>query len=277
MRCVPLSFISAFAICFIASQIVLAQSNPENASVTKPLQRNDPNSVLAHQQLINKTTQGQIDIYFVGDSITRRWGATDYPHFLAHWNKSFYGWNAANFGWGGDTTHNILWRMLNGEFEELSPKVIVLQAGTNNLPRSGIAGKEQVDEIVSSIKSITDVFHRKAPSAAIVITGVFPRTQNRDLQSAIEQINKQIASFADGKKIRFLSINDQIANAEGNLLDGMSSDGLHLEISGYEVWAAALKPIFTELLGPPSTEDKSPPPTGDPSAIAKGAKPAPTK
>ena len=48
----------------------------------------------------------------------------------------------------------------------------------------------------------------------------------------------------------------------------MSSDGLHLELKGYEVCAAALKPIFMEILGTPASEDQAPPPTGDPSATA---------
>ena len=34
----------------------------------------------------------------------------------------------------------------------------------------------------------------------------------------------------------------------------------------YQVWANALKPILTELLGPPAKEDNAPAPTGDPSA-----------
>jgi hypothetical protein len=56
---------------------------PETAEATwpadKPMQRTDANSMLAHQQLLEKRTKGKIDVYFVGNSITRRWGATDYP------------------------------------------------------------------------------------------------------------------------------------------------------------------------------------------------------
>ena len=46
-----------------------------------------------------------------------------------------------------------------------------------------------------------------------------------------------------------------------NLVSGESTT-----IKGYQVWADALKPIFTELLGPPGKEDHAPPPTGDPGA-----------
>ena len=43
-------------------------------------------------------------------------------------------------------------------------------------------------------------------------------------------------------------------------------DKLHPAIQGYQVWADALKPVLTELLGPPAAVDHAPPPTGDPSA-----------
>src|SRR5579862_276522 len=72
------------------------------ADVASP--RNDRNSQLAHTQLLDKAKQGKgkIDVYFEGDSIVRRWGATDYPKYLANWKENFFGWNAADFGWGAD-------------------------------------------------------------------------------------------------------------------------------------------------------------------------------
>jgi lysophospholipase L1-like esterase len=229
------------------------------------VERRDPNSRIAHQQLIAKTKQGAIDVYFEGDSITRRWGATDYPKLLAHWQRHFHGWNAANFGWGGDTTHNILWRLQNGELDGISPKVIVLQAGTNNLPWSGPAADAAVGDVVGGIKAIVATFREKAPGATIVLTALFPRPQNTALAPGIGQINEQLASLADGKKVRFVNINDQLRDDKGDLRPGVSNDGVHLEEAGYDAWAAALKPIFTELLGPAHQTDEAPPPTGDPS------------
>ena len=211
---------------------------------------------MAHQQLIAKTKQGTIDIYFEGDSITRRWGATDYPRLLAHWRRQFHGWNAANFGWGGDTTHNILWRLQNGELDGVSPRIVVLQAGTNNLPWSGPADDAAVGDVVGGIKAIVATFREKAPGATIVLTALFPRPQNKALAPAIGQINERLAGLADGKKVRFVNINDRLTDDSGDLLPGVSGDGVHLEEKGYDAWAAALKPIFTELLGPPAQTDQ---------------------
>jgi lysophospholipase L1-like esterase len=232
-----------------------------------PIERTDDNSRLAHQQLIQKTQQGKIDVYFQGDSITRRWGATDYPQFQSHWKRSFHGWNAANFAWGGDTTHNMLWRMQNGELDGVTPKVIVLQAGTNNLPWQGAAEDRHIDDVVGGIEALIAEFHRVAPEATVILTAVFPRDQNPDLAPTIAAINSQLESLADGKRIRFVNINDQLTDAAGKLLSGLSNDGLHLEQPGYEIWSTALRPVLEEILGPPAEDDHAPPATGDPKAV----------
>src|SRR5204863_9657151 len=91
------------------------------AQADQPVSRSDKNSQLAHEQLLAKARRGRIRIYFEGDSITRRWGATDYPQLLESWNKNFFGWNAADFGWGADRVENILWRLENGELDGVNP------------------------------------------------------------------------------------------------------------------------------------------------------------
>jgi lysophospholipase L1-like esterase len=83
---------------------------------------------------------------------------------------------------------------------------------------------------------------------------------------AINRINDNLAKMADGKAVRFLNVNDKLADKEGRLFEGMMMDKLHPTVKGYQVWADGLKPILTELLGPPANTDHAPPPTGDPSA-----------
>src|SRR3954452_18107095 len=49
----------------------------------RPAIQNGNNSPQAHEQLLAKAKlgAGKIDVYFQGDSITRRWGALDYPKY----------------------------------------------------------------------------------------------------------------------------------------------------------------------------------------------------
>jgi hypothetical protein len=153
---------------FIAWANRLRNYMPPSVPADQPRMRADRNSHLAHQQLLAKAKSGGIDVYFVGDSITRRWGALDYPEFLTHWNRSFHGWNAGNFGWGAERTENILWRLENGELDGVDPKVIVILAGTNNVgPGSGDEAK--VADVTRGLKAIVDACRKKAPASTIVL------------------------------------------------------------------------------------------------------------
>ena len=242
----------------------------------EPSPRTDTNSLLAHGQLLEKAHSGHIDVYFLGDSITRRWGAADaqYAPLLANWRQNFHGWNAADFGWGGDTTQNILWRLGHGELDGVNPKVIVLMAGTNNLGHAGPLKWNDATavDVVTGIHAILDVCRKKAPGARIVLMGVTPRNDDMGMMPVINAINARLAKLADGRRIRYLNINDALADASGRLYGGMTNaDQLHLAVKGYQVWADALKPVLTQWLGPPAASDSAPAPTGDPSAAATGA------
>ena len=237
-------------------------------SASHPVRRNDPNSLVAHEQLVRKAKQRGIDVYFVGDSIIRRWGAADlqYRALLENWKTNFFGWNAANFGWGGDRTENILWRLQNGELDGVNPKVIVLLAGINNVGTEP-GDSEKAADITEGLKAIADVCQNKAPNATLIMTAIFPRNDNLAVIPTINQINRNIARLTNGKKVRYLDINEALADKEGRFFPGMMNpDNLHPTLQAYQVWADALKPILTELLGPPAKTDHSPPPTGDPSA-----------
>ncbi|HZL43082.1 MAG TPA: GDSL-type esterase/lipase family protein, partial [Verrucomicrobiae bacterium] len=207
--------------------------------MSHPQPRTDSNSLLAHQQLVQKAKQGGIDVYFVGDSITRRWGATDpqYQPFLENWRTNFFGWNAANFGWGADRIENILWRLENGELDDVNLKVIVVLAGINNVGTEP-GGAEKVEDITQGLRALLDLCQAKASNATVIMTAIFPRNDNIAVLPAINQINRNIARMADGRKVRYLDINDKLADKDGRLFPGMmNADRLHPALKGYEVWA----------------------------------------
>jgi len=235
----------------------------------EPVFRNDPNSLVAHSQLLAKAKQGGIGVYFEGDSITRRWGATDYPELLANWKKNFYGWNAADFGWGADRTQNVLWRLKNGELDGVNPKVVVLLAGTNNLDNPMFQGdaEKKAEDVSAGLRTIVRTIREKAPAATVVVMGIFPRNDHMELMPVIEKINENLSRLADGKTIRYLNINAKLADGRGRLSDGMmNADKLHPTLKAYQVWADELKPALTELLGARAAADHAPPATGNPAA-----------
>jgi len=241
-----------------ANKLLNYKPSPWEFPADVPVFRTDANSLVAHAQLLQKAKQGGIDVYFEGDSITRRWGATDYPELLANWKQNFFGWNAADFGWGADQTQNILWRLENGELDGVSPKVVVLLAGTNN-----VGALASADDVTRGVQAIVRLIQTKAPAATIILMGIFPRNENMTFLPVIENINRDLSKLAG---VRYLNINDKLARRDGTLFDGIAKDKLHPTLKAYQVWADALKPVLTELLGPPAASDHAPPPTGDPGA-----------
>ncbi|HEV8543333.1 MAG TPA: GDSL-type esterase/lipase family protein [Verrucomicrobiae bacterium] len=263
---------SLSTVYYVLAQIFVSSALADaSKSEIHPVPRQDVNSRIAHEQLLAKAKQGRINVYFVGDSITRRWGATDpqYRELLRNWTTNFFGWNAANFGWGADKLENILWRLENGELDGVNPKIIVILAGTNDVGANPDSS-EKPGRIAAGFRAIVDVCRKKAPAATIILTAIFPRNDVMAALPIINEANHEIAKIADGKKVRFLDINRKIADENGRFFEGMvNPDKLHPTIETYQIWADALKAIFTKILGPPAATDSAPSPTGDPSQKKK--------
>jgi lysophospholipase L1-like esterase len=228
----------------------------------QPEERTDEEAKAVHERLLEKARKGGIDVYFEGDSIVRRWAGADYPELLAHWNRTFQGLRAANFGCGADKLQNILWRLNNGELDGVNPKVVVLLAGTNDVGdtvqarlRRGLADKRtggrvgMVEDILKGFKAILNVLRAKAQQSVIIVTGIFPRNDDMEMIPLIFKINKRLSKLADGKKILYLDVNGKLADKKGKLFEGMTQDQVHPTLKGYQAWADGLKPMLAGLLG----------------------------
>ena len=147
--------------------------------------------------------------------------------------------------------------MLPGLAISIAVAIVVLLAGTNNVGSAIPAGTEDavVADITKGMQAVVTAIRNKSPDAIVIITAIFPRNDNMAVMHVINKINGNLEKMAEGGKVRFLSINDQLADSSGRIFDGMlNADKLHPTAKAYQVWADALKPIFRELLGPPGTE-----------------------
>jgi hypothetical protein len=82
----------------------------------------------------------QPEIVMLGDSIMHFWGGEPRGEHVGGrrtapdvWDRFFTARRIVNLGYGWDRTENVLWRLRHGEFEHVSPKVVVLMIGTNNV------------------------------------------------------------------------------------------------------------------------------------------------
>jgi lysophospholipase L1-like esterase len=194
-----------------------------------------------HKGFLEVAKKGNIDVVFLGDSITDGWRGSGKDV----WKEEIEPLKAANFGIGGDRTQHVLWRVENGELEGYKPKAAVLMIGTNNLSAN------TDEEIADGVKAIVEAIHKKHPKTKVLLLGIFPRGEkptdkNRD---RIKNINKMIAKMDDdGKTVKYLDIGDKFLEKDGTLSKEIMPDFLHLSKKGYEIEAHAIKPTLSELM-----------------------------
>ena len=238
---------------------VWAQEVKQGNSAVKPAPRSG-NPMKMHDAFVAIAKRGGIDVLFLGDSITDAWGGEGHKPKAAGtkiFQKEFVPLKAANFGIGGDRTQHVLWRLQNGEFDGLHPKIVMLMIGTNNSN-----GKDNTaQEIAAGVKAIVQEIHQRSPKTKVLLLGIFPRATvktpegNQAQMEKIKQVNTIISKLDDGgKTVRYLDIGGKFQQADGSLPRSIMPDQLHLSEQGYRIWADAVKEPIQELLGANKTE-----------------------
>lgn len=191
-----------------------------------------------HESFLRRGKEGPIGVLFLGDSITARWAQS--PDI---WEKHFGAYQPANFGIGGDRTQHVLWRIDNGELDGISPKVVVLMIGTNNIGSSA-------EEITRGDKKIVEQIHQKLPNTKLLLLGIFPRSANATdpARAKIKAVNAELAKLDDGNKTRYLDIGDKFLDPNGNITKEMMPDALHPASVGYQIWADAIQSLLDEMM-----------------------------
>jgi lysophospholipase L1-like esterase len=204
-----------------------------------------------HAAAVALMRERQPEIVLLGDSITHFWGGEPSGDHVGGrrtapevWDRFFGTRRVVNLGYGWDRTENVLWRLRHGEFEHVSPKVVVVMIGTNNIPLNTPV------EIAAGIAAICDEIHQRSPTSRILLLGIFPRGERPDANRAtIDAVNQRIARF-DGRDgaVTYLDIGDRFLAADRSISKDLMYDFLHPTAKGYEVWATAMEPTLTRLL-----------------------------
>lgn len=217
----------------------------------QPVSRADDWWQKRHAMINEWIKQDNVDLLFVGDSITHGWDNAE-----ELWNSKFGQWNPVNAGISGDQTQHVLWRLEHGNIEDISPKVAVLMIGTNN----SNSDEFTAEEIAEGIEAIVCTLRSKLPDTKVLILAIFPRsssiqkygkTQNATFNPQWAKNNKasHIASrMADDKMIYYLDINQAFLNEDGVLTREVMPDLLHPGKKGYQLWAETMGPTLEKLM-----------------------------
>lgn len=197
---------------------------------------------LRHNAVNERVKQGNVDLIFIGDSITHSWegGGKEL------WAKYYAPRNAVNMGFSGDRTQHVLWRLDNGNIDGISPKAAVIMIGTNNSNGNDNTAEEIADGIIAICKKL----RKELPKTKILLLAVFPRGEKPSPQREKNAKASELAAkIADGKMIHYLDIGPKFLEPDKSLTKEIMPDYLHLTPKGYKIWAEATEPKLKELMG----------------------------
>jgi len=189
----------------------------------------------------NRLKEGNIDLAFIGDSITQGWEGNGKQVW-----ESYYGARkAVNLGFGGDRTEHVIWRLSKGAWNQIKPKVAVLMIGTNNTGHK----MQDPSQTAAGIERILNILKERSPKTKVLLLGVFPRGRApHDRGRVINQgINQIIRRLADNDRVHYMDLGDHFLQSDGDLPASIMPDALHLNEEGYRIWAEAMEPKLKEL------------------------------
>lgn len=185
-----------------------------------------------------KNANGEVDLVFVGDSIT------DYWQEQPVWKKPFKPRKILNLGISADKTEHVLWRLQHGELDGYKARLFIVMIGTNN--------REPAPEIAEGIKAILDEIKKQQPQAQILLLGIFPRGEKETDAGRVRNVNvNQLIKKFNGGVVHYLDIGAKFLQPDGTMSKEIMPDFLHPGAKGYSIWAEAIGTVIEELLKEP--------------------------
>ncbi|MGB3508506.1 MAG: GDSL-type esterase/lipase family protein [Microcoleaceae cyanobacterium] len=150
-----------------------------------------------------------------------------------------------NQGISGESSAGLLKRLYL--FDSTRPETIFLMIGVNDL----IHGADDRTILANQTRIIRQLRYVH-PRSQIVIQSILPHSgeaatwegRERLLEisnSRIRKINRSIKALADSEGAFFLNLHPLFADSQGFLRPDLSTDGLHLNNEGYQVWSTAIQ------------------------------------
>ena len=181
--------------------------------------------------LLAKGAPAKGRVVFFGDSITDGWKLENYFADRAYVNR----------GIGGQTTPQMLVRFRQ-DVIELSPKAVVILAGTNDI--AGNTGPMRNEDIVADLATMAELAtsHRIAAVVASILPvhNYTPRAQDFFAQRPVQRIldvNRSLKEYCARNRIVYLDYFSAMVDQKGLLRGDLAEDGLHPNDAGYKIMA----------------------------------------
>lgn len=185
---------------------------------------------------------GQKRVVFFGDSITDNWGRRV--------GTFFPGEPYINRGISGQTTPQMLIRFQQ-DVVHLHPAAVVILAGTNDIAgNTGPSTLEMIEDNFASMVAIAKQNGIKVILASVLPAAAYPWRPGVQPAQEIRQLNQALSEMCRREGLVYLDYYSAMADEQGGMRAGLSSDGVHPTAKGYEVMAPLAEAAIKQALQP---------------------------
>lgn len=146
------------------------------------------------------------ELVFYGDSIMQylESGPADRFDYQPVWQHYYGGRSAVDLGFKGDPTSALIWRLLHGEADGISPKLAIVLIGANNFGRLHWSARDTV----AGIEATAAIIHRKLPATHILLLGVLPCGRSAWVTTSTLETNRALAVRYGAGQVSWVTYRD---------------------------------------------------------------------
>lgn len=197
-----------------------------------------------HEEKCREAAKRNHDIVMVGDSITHFW-----ENHAESWAAFTKGRDVFNLGFGWDRTCNVLCRLQYGEFEGQTPRILILNIGTNNISSTDHYPGDTPKDAADGIAAVVDVVRAKSPATKLIVMCPFQRGTNAEpfrawLRTLAQCLHAKFDGAGDDN-IVLVDISEKFLRPDGEIDSSLfCGDNCHPNEKGYAIWREALEPYL---------------------------------
>lgn len=211
-------------------------------------QHRDPYDWDARHEAVKKRNETVKPEYVViGDSIIHHWGGEPSGDSKKvgedSWKKLFGKHTVTNMGFGYDYVDNAYYRVQHGELDGISPRVVIILLGTNNLGHR----KDAPQACADNLKAFVRLVRQQCPSAKILLLDILPRRE-KSLALPVARTNRLLAKLHDGKSVFVADPGKALLSEDGvSPRNDLLKDVVHPNAKGYEVLGAEMAALLKKM------------------------------
>ena len=202
---------------------------------------------LARFRLANNTLPPPVSnerrVIFMGNSITENW--------QQYFATMFAGKPYINRGISGQTTPQMLVRF-RADVIALKPAAVVILAGTNDIAgNTGPSTLEMIEDNIASMAELASANGIKVVLSSVLPVRDYPWKPGLEPAPKIIALNAWIKSYAAQHGAIYVDFHSAMADADGGMRSGLSSDGVHPNEAGYRIMAPLVEQAIAQALQSP--------------------------